>query len=222
MRISLSDIGKRYNRDWIFRRCTYTFAPGVHYAITGPNGSGKSTLLQILAGVLVPSEGVIAWEAAPVFSPGAATVDPAPAPVAADRVFEHTALAAPYLEVIEEMTLVEFLTFHGGFKAWRAGVTPSSIISEIGLEAARDKQIRYFSSGMKQRVKLAQAIFSDTSALLLDEPCTNFDQAGYDLYHRLISTHGPGRTIIVSSNDPDEYGFCTEVLPISGFKAAAR
>ncbi|TDX00185.1 ABC transporter ATP-binding protein [Dinghuibacter silviterrae] len=216
MRISLSDIGKRYNRDWIFRRCTYTFSPGVAYAITGPNGSGKSTLLQILAGVLVPSEGTILWEvAAPDGSPSP------PAAVAPDRVFEHIALAAPYLEVIEEMTLIEFLTFHGGFKSWRPGVTPSLIITELGLEAARDKQIRYFSSGMKQRVKLAQAIFSDTFALLLDEPCTNFDQAGYDLYHRLIATHGAGRTIIVSSNDPDEYDFCTQVMSIAGFKTSA-
>jgi ABC-type multidrug transport system ATPase subunit len=211
MRISLSDIGKRYNRDWIFRRCTYTFESGSSYAITGPNGSGKSTLLQIIAGVLVPSEGAIAWAMATAASATAAPIEP-------DRVFEHTALAAPYLEVIEEMTLAEFLSFHEGFKPWRAGVTTDVVISELGLEASRNKQIRNFSSGMKQRVKLAQAIFSDTSTLLLDEPCTNFDAAGYALYERLIATHGVGRTIIVSSNDPKEYGFCTRVVSISEFK----
>jgi ABC-type multidrug transport system ATPase subunit len=233
MRISLSDIGKRYNRDWIFRRCTYTFESGSSYAITGPNGSGKSTLLQIIAGVLVPSEGVIAWSKAPAANataPSAANATAAPistpsaAPQAAptaiepDRIFEHTALAAPYLEVIEEMTLVEFLSFHEDFKPWRPGITTDAIISELALEASRDKQIRNFSSGMKQRVKLAQAIFSDTSTLLLDEPCTNFDEAGYALYDRLIATHAKGRTIIVSSNDPKEYAFCEQVMEISDFK----
>lgn len=204
MRISLSDIGKRYNRDWIFRHGTYTFESGSTYAVTGPNGSGKSTLLQILAGVLVPSEGVITWAVG--------------APLSPDRVFEHTALSAPYLEVIEEMTLIEFLTFHEGFKPWRPNVTSANIIDQLGLQSSRDKQIRYFSSGMKQRVKLAQAIFSDTAALLLDEPCTNFDQAGYELYHRLIGEHAASRTIIVSSNDPKEYDFCAHVLSISDFK----
>jgi ABC-type multidrug transport system ATPase subunit len=200
MKISLSDIGKRYNRDWIFRRLTYTFNAGVTYAITGPNGSGKSTLLQILAGVLVPSEGSIAWD------------------VASDLVYQHSALSAPYLEVIEEMTLKEFFTFHATFKPWRPGLTTDAIISLLELESAAHKQIQYFSSGMKQRVKLAQALCSDTSLLLLDEPCTNFDQAGFALYHSLVASHGAGRTIIVSSNDPAEYDFCTHVLSISDFK----
>src|ERR1700744_93829 len=184
MRILLSDIGKRYNRDWIFRRITYTFAPGVPSAITGPNGSGKSTLLQILAGVLVPREGSLAWELAP--PQGLATAMPVPG----DLVYQHSALSAPYLEVIEEMTLTEFFDFHAVFKPWRPGLTSAGIISLLGLDAAAGKQIQYFSSGMKQRVKLAQAICSDTSLLLLDEPCTNFAQAGYDLYHRLIAMHG--------------------------------
>jgi ABC-type multidrug transport system ATPase subunit len=202
MRISLSDIGKRYNRDWILRHCTYTFEPGSSYAITGPNGSGKSTLLQILAGILMPSQGVIAWGS---LSP--------------DRVFEVIALSAPYMEVIEEMTLAEFLSFHGGFKPWQPGVDASFIIRQLGLEASGGKQIRYFSSGMKQRVKLAQAIFSDTPVLLLDEPCTNFDEEGYALYRRLIGAHGSGRTIIVSSNDPKEYDFCTQVLRVADFNS---
>jgi ABC-type multidrug transport system ATPase subunit len=223
MKISLSDIGKRYNRDWIFRRLTYTFASGVSYAVTGPNGSGKSTLLQILAGVLVPSEGVIAWAA-----PSAPSAPVAPeasvasfAPVAPDRVYESAALSAPYLEVIEEMTLTEFLDFHAVFKPFRPGLTTASIISLLGLDSAAHKQIVNFSSGMKQRVKLAQAICSDTPLLLLDEPCTNFDAAGFELYRSLIATHGLGRTIIVSSNDPAEYDFCDHVLSISDFKLPA-
>ena len=207
MRISLSDIGKRFNREWIFRHCTYTFEPGGTYAITGPNGSGKSTLLQIVAGALVPSEGVLEWAAPDADTP----IDP-------NAVYAHMALAAPYLEVIEEMTLTEFLTFHQDFKPWVPGMDVGRIIDAIGLGASRYKQIRDFSSGMKQRVRLAQALFSHTPVLLLDEPCTNFDQAGYELYGRLIAEHGRNRTVIVSSNDPAEYVFCRDILPVGDFK----
>ncbi len=205
MRISLSDIGKRFGREWIFRHFTQTFTPGDTYAITGPNGSGKSTLLQIIGGALVPSEGQIAWAS------GEQTVD-------TENAYRHLSLAAPYLEVIEEMTLEEFLNFHAGFKPWYAGLKTPDIIDYIGLTASSAKQIRYFSSGMKQRVKLAQAIFSETSTLLLDEPCTNLDTKGFDLYHQLIAQYAQHRLVIVSSNDPAEYDFCKTVLSIYDYK----
>jgi ABC-type multidrug transport system ATPase subunit len=116
------------------------------------------------------------------------------------------------------MTLSEFLSFHGHFKPWYAGITTDRIIDVIGLADSMHKQIRYYSSGMKQRVKLAQAIFSDTPALLLDEPCTNLDEAGYALYHQLIRDYAGDRLVIVSSNDRAEYDFCTSVLTMGDFK----
>ena len=61
MTISLSDAGKRFNRDWIFRHFNYTFEAGQSYAITGPNGSGKSTLLQALSGGMYINEGKIEY-----------------------------------------------------------------------------------------------------------------------------------------------------------------
>ncbi len=205
MRITLSDSGKRFNRDWIFRRLTYEFLPGHSYAITGPNGSGKSTLLQILSGSMAPSEGIITWEN------NGAKID-------ADNVFKSFSIAAPYLEVIEEMTAIEFLQFHYRFKNLLPDITIKEIIKLIGLEKAANKQIRYYSSGMKQRIKLAQAIFSDVPLLLLDEPCTNLDTTGYELYQSLIKDYAQGKTIIVSSNDVNEYSFCKEVIGIGEFK----
>jgi ABC-type multidrug transport system ATPase subunit len=205
MRITLSDTGKRFNRDWIFRHLTYEFLPGHSYAITGPNGSGKSTLLQILCGSMEPSEGTIAWE-------NKGTV------IDADHIFKNLSIAAPYLEVIEEFTAVEFLKFHHHFKRLLPDISVEEIIKLIGLEKAVNKQIRYYSSGMKQRIKLAQAIFSDVPLLLLDEPCTNLDAGGYELYHRLINDYAKGKTIIVSSNDVNEYSFCEEVIGIGEYK----
>ncbi len=92
------------------------------------------------------------------------------------------------------------------------------IILLSSLENAAQKQIRYFSSGMKQRVKLAQAVFSNTPIVLLDEPLTNLDEEGVSLYYNLIEKYCKNRLVIVSSNDKKEYAFCNEVLDIKKYK----
>jgi ABC-type multidrug transport system ATPase subunit len=213
MRITLIDAGKRFNRDWIFRHLNYEFSPGHSYAITGSNGSGKSTLLQSIAGAIALSEGTIQYEG----SAPSATAGATP-PVSPDQVYRHLSLAAPYLEVIEEMTVTEFLHFHHSFKPFLPGLAVSDIIAEVGLRTAADKQVRYYSSGMKQRVRLAQALFSNTPVILLDEPCTNLDADGIDLYRKLIGQYSSGRLVIVSSNDRQEYDFCEEIINIMEYK----
>jgi ABC-type multidrug transport system ATPase subunit len=119
---------------------------------------------------------------------------------------------------VEEMTLKEFLEFHHHFKPFLSSLSIENIISVIGLQEAINKQIRYYSSGMKQRVKLAQAIFADTPFLLLDEPCTSLDTAGIELYHQLVNQYCNNRLVIVSSNDEVEYRFCRERINITHHK----
>ena len=205
MTICLSDAGKRFNRDWIFRHFNYQFEAGQAYAITGPNGSGKSTLLQALSGAMMLNEGTIQYSTNNE-------------QCSVESIYKQVSIAAPYLEVVEEMTAKEFLEFHHGFKPFIAGVSIDSIIATIGLEKAVNKQIRYYSSGMKQRVKLAQCIFSDTAIVLLDEPCTNLDAEGIELYHRLIGDHCKNRLVVVSSNDEVEYNFCLQKINILDHK----
>lgn len=205
MRISLSDSGKRFNRDWIFRKFSFDFQAGHSYAIVGPNGSGKSTLLQVAGGAIAASTGDIKY------SIDEKNIEP-------DEVYQYISIAAPYLELIEEMTVLEFLEFHAQFKPLISSISIKDIIALVGLEKATNKQIRYYSSGMKQRVKLAQAIFSDTPCLLLDEPTTNLDAEGMALYKKLITDHSAGRLVIVSSNDEQEYFFCEEKISISDYK----
>jgi ABC-2 type transport system ATP-binding protein len=221
VKITLTDSGKRFNREWIFRHLSYDFIPGISYAITGPNGSGKSTLLQAIAGSMELNEGTIEYglnggtrnkEQGTGEGVGAAQV------VLAEDHFQHIAIVAPYLELIEEMTATEFLHFHNQFKSLLPQVSIEQILPIVGLENAINKQIRYFSSGMKQRLKLAQAVFSDVPVLLLDEPCTNLDAAGYELYHKLIEQYCGGKLIIVSSNDVHETDFCREKISILDFK----
>jgi ABC-type multidrug transport system ATPase subunit len=214
MKITLIDAGKRFNRDWIFRHLSYEFLPRQHYAITGPNGSGKSTLLQVIAGAIGVSEGRIRYE-----QPSTAPQGPMPVTeIPPDQAYRHLSFSAPYLDLIEEMTATEFLRFHHAFKPFLTTLSIPAILSAVGLETAADKQIRFFSSGMKQRIKLAQALFSDTPVVLLDEPTTNFDAEGIALYQRLIRQYGVDRLVIVSSNDPQEYDFCEKILDIREYK----
>jgi len=211
MKISLINAGKRFNRDWIFRKFNYGFTAGTAYAITGPNGSGKSTLLQVIGGAMIMSEGNAKYE---IVNRQSAIGNE----IQVDKAFQFISIAAPYLELIEEMTITEFLQFHGQFKPFLPNISIHEIIAVIGLEKAANKQIRYYSSGMKQRVKLAQAIFSNVPCILLDEPCTNLDAEGIALYQRLVSDYCNNRLVIVSSNDEQEYSFCTERISILNYK----
>lgn len=205
MKIKLANLGKRYNREWVFRNLSFEFDINKHYAITGPNGSGKSTLLQIIAGSAVYNEGEI------VYHHLDKTIEP-------EKIFRKISFAAPYLDLVEEMTLNEFLNFHHKMKGWISPFDTKQIILLLDLEKSAHKQIRYFSSGMKQRVKLAQAVFSNVPVVLLDEPTTNLDEQGICLYHQLITEHCKKRLLIVSSNDKQEYGFCHEILDMMDMK----
>lgn len=205
MTISLNNVGKRFNREWIFRKCSYTFNSGKSYAITGPNGSGKSTLLQVIAGAILHNEGTVEYKNGQQLT-------------ANEQHYTKISIAAPYLELIEEMTAKEMLEFHSGFKPLMSSLSIEEILKIVGLETAINKQIRYFSSGMKQRLKLAQAFFSNTPVLLLDEPTTNLDADGIALYQTLISNYTKNRLVIVSSNVKQEYDFCEDVIEIGNYK----
>ena len=210
MNLKLQNLGKRFNRHWIFRKINFTFQSGNAYAITGANGSGKSTLLQIIAGAMQHSEGNIS-----LVNGQRSTVN---GQWSTENYYQHISIAAPYLELVEELTLKEFLAFHFQFKPIFPGHTIESVINYISLADAADKQIRYYSSGMKQRVKLAQAIFSNTAVVLLDEPTTNLDVTGISLYLDLVQQFCKNRLLIVCSNDENEISFCKERLYVGDFK----
>lgn len=203
MEIHLEGVGKKFNRTWIFRDLSYQFTSGTAYAILGPNGSGKSTLLQIISGFQSPSDGNLYYKA------GEKRLQ-------SDSFFRHISMAAPYMELPEEFTLDELLRMHAKF---RKPLLPiPEMIREMELERHSFKHIRDFSSGMRQRVKLALALFFESEILLLDEPASHLDQNSVDWYVRQAVKWGEGRCLIISSNDPAEYSFCTELIRIEEFK----
>jgi len=206
LNINLQDIGRRYNREWIFRHLDYTFSFGNSYAILGPNGSGKSTLIKVLIGSLTPSEGTLKFEE------GGNEQE-------IEQLFQKVGLAAPYMELIEEFTLQEMLEFHFKFKSLLSGYTLEQIKDSLGFaKSTFQKEIRHFSSGMKQRVKLVLACYSQSKLLFLDEPTSNLDKEGELWYLDLIENTKSERIVIVGSNQEREYGFCNEYLQIMDYK----
>jgi ABC-type multidrug transport system ATPase subunit len=208
VQIEANGLGKRYARDWIFRGLTHTFQAGSATAILGPNGSGKSTLLNTISGQLLPTDGTLVYQYRGQTIP-------------VEEVPPLLSYAAPYLELIEELTLTELLHFHTRFKPLRPGVTQQQLVELMYLSTSRNKLVRDFSSGMKQRLKLALALYADTPLLLLDEPTTNLDRAGVAWYLEHVHATLAGRTVLVSSNVPEEYDFCSEQLNVTDFGARA-
>ena len=204
MQIKAHSLGKRYNRHWIFRNLTAHFLANEPVAITGPNGSGKSTLLQVIGGALEKSEGSLEYTIADT-------------QILPENQFRYVAICAPYLEVIEELTLIEFLEFHQRFKPWLDGLKTTDIIQLMGLENAANKQIRDFSSGMKQRVKLAQAILTKSPVLLLDEPTSNLDTNGITMYHEWMEKFVQNKVVVIASNDESEISICHHRIHITDF-----
>jgi ABC-type multidrug transport system ATPase subunit len=205
MKIILEQIGRRFNREWIFRNINYEFESGNSYAVLGSNGAGKSTLLQVISGSLSSSEGKISHVH------GDTLIDQ-------EKVYIQQSMAAPYLELIEEFTLTELIDFHFRFKKYRQGLNRQGVIELLGLKNSEFKAIKYFSSGMKQRVKLALAFCSDTDLLLLDEPASNLDQQGLDWYLSLASTFSSDRLLLICSNQEQEYSFCSHQINIADYK----
>lgn len=206
MQISLENIGKKFGREWIFRGVNHVFHPGKPTVILGANGSGKSTLLQVIAGSMMQGEGNLHYERNGN-------------KIAQEEVYQYVSIASPYLELNDDFTLSETISFHGKFKTWRNGLNENDALKISGLEHAKDKQLKNFSSGMKMRVRLLLAILSDTPLLLLDEPCSNLDRQGCEWYAKLIGENSENRTIIVCSNQvKEEFFFCTEELKMEMFK----
>lgn len=206
MNIELKNIGKRYRFEWIFKELDYRFQMGMGYAILGNNGSGKSTLMQLLSGHLSPSKGKIK------FSIGDKTI-------ATDIAYQQLSFAAPYIELIEEFTLEEAIDFHWQFKAMNC--TKKELLERLAYpKATRKKAIKFFSSGMQQRLKLALAICADTSLLLLDEPTITLDRAAVAWYLDLLKDYAyhPNRLTIIASNVEEDFQGCTERLNIVDYK----
>ena len=203
--LTVSDLSKRYHRDWIFRRLSREFQSGSTYAIIGPNGSGKSTLLQVLWGQVPPTGGTLRFRVSDREIP-------------TEEVFQHLAIATPYMDLIEEFTLAEMLDFHFKLKKLRRDLDFETLLSRMYLSEAADKPLMNFSSGMKQRLKLALALYSEAGIYFLDEPGTNLDARAFEWYREELRQLPAGAMVFVASNNPAEYPASATSINIMDFK----
>ena len=193
LHITTQELGKRFNRDWIFRNLTFNFTSGNTYAIVGPNGSGKSTLLHVLWGQVPATSGTVRYSQTN-------------AEISVEQIHQHISIATPYMDLIDEFTLLEQLQFHFKLKKSRDNMSIENMLDRMNLVHAKDKYLSNFSSGMRQRVKLALAFYTQADLVFLDEPGTNLDHRAFTWYleglHQLVTT---GCTVLVASNEPAEY-----------------
>lgn len=205
LKISLENIGKKFKNEWIFRNLSFEFGKNEPIAIIGPNGSGKSTLMQALAAAIPINEGRVAYIEHNQVIPE-------------DKWHELLSFSSPYLELIEEFTLAESVNFHTKFKPFQDDINTSDFLQILELEKHKDKPVKNFSSGMRQKLKLGLAFYSKNDIILLDEPTSNLDQKGFEWYLENVEKALENKIVIVSSNEPKEYIFCEKQLNILDFK----
>jgi ABC-type multidrug transport system ATPase subunit len=207
--ISLHNIGKKFNREWIFRGISCKIAPGEKIAILGGNGSGKSTLLQLISGFIGANEGSIILESA----------NGVPQKIAEEEYRSCFSFASPYIQLIDDFTAGELIDHVRIGKKFLKDLSTKEIIEIAQLDHAGNKFIRHYSSGMKQRLKLAIAILADTPVLLLDEPLSNLDKNGIEWYKQMIKNFTADKTVFVCSNAiTEEFSFCTRYLDVTEYK----
>lgn len=205
MNIEVKGLGKKFGKEWIFRNLDFSFQSDKSYAVTGSNGSGKSTFLQVICGFIPSSEGSIAY------STNVQSIE-------VEQLYQHIDIITPYLELIEELTLEEFLKFHFNFKSLQEGIGIDDFLELIYLQNDKGKLISHFSSGMKQRLKLGLGFFSKSEICFLDEPTTNLDEKGISWYLENVKRVLDKKLLIISSNQRHEYDFCDENVSIMDFK----
>lgn len=200
MKVLLDQVCKRYTTGWVFRDISIEIESGQRVAVTGPNGSGKSTLIQIIAGYLSNTKGKVAYEQAGK-------------QVSRDDLYKYLALSAAYTELDEELTIEEIFHHVSIFKPLHVKEL-NEFLDLTDFKKQGAKQLRYFSSGMKQRLSLGFAANMDVPLLILDEPTSFLDDSKKQWYAELMQNYSFDKTIIIASNDEQDIVGCTSSISL--------
>ncbi len=199
--IGLQHIGKKY-KHWIFRNVDLNLVPGGRYAVVGRNGIGKSTLLKIIAGAVIPSEGQV------IYTNQGKSID-------LQEALTAISFAAPYVDLIEELTVMEMSRFHSRFRSLHKKLENcNEFLERINLRGHSENFVGDLSSGLMQRLRLGLALLFPTPVLLLDEPTSYLDSEGKQWYNRLLENYLDNQILVIASNDHDDLHYCKEEINI--------
>ena len=208
--LKCSSLEKSFLNKVIFKNVTLDFKEGDSIAITGRNGSGKSTLLKVLANLIRPNKGKVE-----IFDNGKEVIP--------DKVHMYLGMIAPYINLYDELTAYENLEFFFDLKCKSETNADKKekikfLLDKIDLYSRRNDEVKNYSSGMKQRVKLAFAIINDPKILLLDEPRTNLDVEGIDLVYKVAEEQIKNGILILATNEPEDTSLCQRIISIEDYK----
>lgn len=198
MEIEIEQVSKRFQHGWVFKNLNHLFSGDQVYGIAGRNGSGKSTFLKIISGLLSPTSGQIRYSHQDHL-------------ISRENIYQHVNIAAPYIDLIEEFTLEEMVQFHMKFRKTSLQ-NPGDWIALMELGPASKRLLNHFSSGMKQRVRLALALYSRGEILILDEPTSNLDEDAKAWFFHHLELQKTDKTVVVASNEKEDFKFCSEIL----------
>jgi ABC-2 type transport system ATP-binding protein len=214
--IDVENIGFRYpgNPEMSFSQLNLKVAKGVRFGLFGPNGAGKTTLISLMTGLLSANEGHIELLGQEIGKQKSG-VNKLFGFVPQDFSFYH------------ELSPVENLEFFG---AWSGLDKPTiktrtdELLTILGLNDVRNKQVQKFSGGMKRRVNLAIGVMHDPAILFLDEPTVGVDvQTGHAIINYLLQLNKKGTTLVYTSHQLSEAeGLCEQVALIDGGKIIAQ
>ena len=201
--LEVINLGKHYTETLLFKDISFELHPGEVLAITGWNGSGKSTLLRIIAGLVRPSSGKVKM-----------SFQGESLPKESRRRF--VGMVAPAFSLYDELTALENLEFFckvRGIAYERKSCL--GMMERAGLSENSHKLCRNYSSGMKQRLKLAQALLHNPPLLLLDEPGCNLDSKGMKIVEDIISAQRQRGMTVIASNEKREVDYGDRVINLS-------
>jgi len=201
--IAVTNVGKEFNRRSIFSNISFNLTAPASLAITGRNGTGKSTLLKILAGLLIPTKGIVKY-----FRDGnAADIE---------HFKDYLGFVSPYLNLYDEFTAVENLLILGRMRNSKQIKKDQvmELLSNWGLFERKADLVGTYSSGMKQRLKYAFALMHTPPLLLLDEPTSNLDEEGVAIVNQFIKCQKQNGILILATNTREESLWCDQQLSL--------
>ena len=208
LKLQCKDISKNYNGKVIFKNVNFELTENTSLVITGKNGSGKSTLLKVISHLIRLDRGSINLEVGGIKIPR-------------EKFFTKIGLFAPYLNLYDELTASENLDFFYDLKIEKKDDKKERIkflLEKVGLYNRRSDLLRNYSSGMKQRLKLAYAVMGSPALLLMDEPRTNLDEQGIAVVYEFAEEQKKNGILVLATNEKEDTEICNTKLNIEDYK----